>query len=58
VYVKIHPRFYWLVIIATTTLGTEISDFIVDLHLGYTMGSVTVFWLSVDFTALVIKFKT
>jgi uncharacterized membrane-anchored protein len=28
VYVKIHPRFYWLVIIATTTLGTEISDFI------------------------------
>ncbi|MEO7988614.1 MAG: hypothetical protein ABI663_03675 [Chryseolinea sp.] len=35
------PVFYWLVIIATTTLGTEISDFIDrSLHLGYTVGSV------------------
>ncbi|MDR0803126.1 hypothetical protein [Fluviicola sp.] len=32
---------YWLVIIGTTTLGTEISDFIDrTLHLGYTMGTV------------------
>ena len=35
------PPIYWLVIIATTTLGTEISDFIDrSLHLGYTGGSV------------------
>ena len=35
------PVFYWLVIIATTTLGTEISDFIDrSLHLGYTVGSL------------------
>lgn len=34
------PVFFWLVIIATTTLGTEISDFIDrSLHLGYTLGS-------------------
>jgi uncharacterized membrane-anchored protein len=38
------PLFYWLVIIATTTLGTEISDFIDrTLHLGYTMGSLLLF---------------
>jgi uncharacterized membrane-anchored protein len=38
---KYIPLFYWLVIIATTTLGTEISDFIDrTLHLGYTMGSL------------------
>ena len=31
---------YWLVIIATTTLGTEISDFLDrSLHLGYSAGS-------------------
>ena len=35
------PIAFWLVIIATTTLGTEISDFIdLSLHLGYTMGSL------------------
>lgn len=39
------PRFYatlyWAVIIATTTLGTEISDFMDrTLHLGYLWGSV------------------
>ena len=35
------PAIFWLVIIATTTLGTEISDFIDrSLHLGYTTGSV------------------
>ncbi len=33
------PAIYWLVIIGTTTLGTEISDFIDrTLHLGYTLG--------------------
>jgi uncharacterized membrane-anchored protein len=44
-YVKKYiPVFYWLVIIATTTLGTEISDFIDrTLHLGYTMGSLLLF---------------
>lgn len=32
---------YWLVIVGTTTLGTEISDFIDrTLHLGYTWGSL------------------
>jgi uncharacterized membrane-anchored protein len=41
---KYIPVFYWLVIIATTTLGTEISDFIDrSLHLGYTIGSVILF---------------
>lgn len=35
------PIMYWLVIIGTTTLGTEISDFMDrSLHLGYAMGSV------------------
>lgn len=38
------PVFYWLVIIATTTLGTEISDFMDrSLHLGYTVGSAILF---------------
>jgi uncharacterized membrane-anchored protein len=38
------PVFYWLVIIATTTLGTEISDFIDrSLHLGYAVGSLLLF---------------
>lgn len=33
---KYVPAFFWLVIIGTTTLGTEISDFIDrSLHLGY-----------------------
>ena len=35
------PKAFWLVIIATTTFGTEISDFIDrSLNLGYTMGSL------------------
>lgn len=35
------PDIYWLVIIATTTLGTEISDFIDrSLHLGYALGAL------------------
>ncbi|MBS1586403.1 MAG: hypothetical protein JSS82_12740 [Bacteroidetes bacterium] len=35
------PSVYWLVIIGTTTLGTEISDFLDRTwHLGYTLGSL------------------
>lgn len=38
---KYIPEIYWLVIIGTTTLGTEISDFIDrTLHLGYALGSL------------------
>jgi len=38
------PILFWLVISATTTLGTEIADFIDrSLHLGYTIGSVVLF---------------
>jgi len=38
---KYIPVIYWLVIIGTTTLGTEISDYIDrTLHLGYTAGSI------------------
>ena len=38
---KYVPVVYWLVIIGTTTLGTEISDYIDrTLHLGYTLGSI------------------
>ncbi|MCB0462089.1 MAG: hypothetical protein R2816_00030 [Flavobacteriaceae bacterium] len=38
---KYTPAIYWLVIIGTTTLGTEISDFIDrSLHLGYSLGSL------------------
>lgn len=41
---KYFPLYYWLVIIATTTLGTEISDFLDrTLHLGYPLGSVLLF---------------
>lgn len=40
------PVFYWLVIVSTTTLGTEISDFLDrSLHLGYTFGSLLLFSL-------------
>lgn len=41
-YLKKHvPVIYWLVIVGTTTLGTEISDFIDrTLHLGYMWGSL------------------
>jgi uncharacterized membrane-anchored protein len=39
-----NPLIFWLVIIATTTLGTEISDFIDrSLNLGYTIGSLLLF---------------
>lgn len=38
---KYIPMIFWLVIIGTTTLGTEISDFIDrTLELGYTLGSL------------------
>lgn len=38
---RYRPVVYWLVIIGTTTLGTEISDFIDrSLHLGYALGSL------------------
>lgn len=38
---KYIPLIYWLVIIGTTTLGTEISDFLDrTLHWGYTIGSI------------------
>lgn len=38
---KYVPTFYWLVIIGTTTLGTEISDFMDrSLGLGYALGSL------------------
>ncbi|MBU8882143.1 hypothetical protein KSK37_03505 [Kaistella sp. DKR-2] len=38
---KYIPVFYWLVIIGTTTFGTEISDYIDrSLHLGYAWGSL------------------
>lgn len=41
---KYIPVFFWLVIIATTTLGTEISDYIDrTLHWGYTIGSLVLF---------------
>ncbi len=43
---KYVPIFFWLVIIATTTVGTEISDFIDrSLHLGYAWGSLLLFSL-------------
>lgn len=38
---KYIPIIYWLVIIGTTTLGTEISDFLDRTwHLGYALGSI------------------
>jgi uncharacterized membrane-anchored protein len=38
---KFSPALYWLVIISTTTLGTEISDYIDrSLGWGYTLGSM------------------
>ena len=40
------PAIYWLVIVGTTTLGTEISDFIDrSLHFGYALGSFVLFTL-------------
>jgi len=41
---KYHPAIYWLVIVGTTTVGTEISD-LMDrtLGLGYALGSLILF---------------
>ncbi len=41
---KYHPALYWLVIVGTTTVGTEISD-LMDrtLGLGYALGSLILF---------------
>ncbi len=57
---KYIPVFYWLVIIATTTLGTEISDFLDrSLHLGYTLGSLILFsGLIITLILWYKKFKT
>jgi uncharacterized membrane-anchored protein len=50
------PVFYWLVIIGTTTLGTEISDFMDrSLHLGYALGSIVIFGCLI--LALVLWYK-
>lgn len=38
---KFHPALYWLVIVGTTTVGTEVSDFMDrTLGLGYAWGSL------------------
>lgn len=43
-YKKYIPVLYWVVIISTTTLGTEVSDFMDrTLHLGYAAGSLILF---------------
>lgn len=53
---KYIPIVFWLVIIATTTLGTEISDYIDrTLHLGYTSGSILL--LSGLFLTLFLWFR-
>ncbi|WP_294296244.1 hypothetical protein [uncultured Chryseobacterium sp.] len=56
---KYIPVLYWLVIIGTTTLGTEISDFIDrSLHLGYAGGSILlIFCLGITLYLWFIKFK-
>ena len=57
---KFIPVVYWLVIISTTTLGTEVSDFMDrTLHLGYTIGSVILFLcLIATLIFWKVKFKT
>ncbi len=56
---KYTPFIYWSVIVGTTTLGTEISDFIDrSLHLGYAMGSVfLITCLSVTLSLWFKKYK-
>ena len=45
---RYHPLIYWLVVVATTTVGTTTSDFIDrTLHLGYTASSAMLFGLVV-----------
>jgi uncharacterized membrane-anchored protein len=54
---KYVPTYFWLVIIATTTLGTEISDFLDrSLNLGYTYGSIVLF-SGLIFTLFIWKYK-
>ena len=51
------PTLFWLVIIGTTTFGTEISDFIDrSLHLGYAWGSLLLF--SGLIITLILWYKT
>lgn len=54
------PMVYWLVIIGTTTLGTEISDFLDRTwHLGYAAGSlVLVLCLLVTLTAWYLRYRS
>jgi len=55
---KYTPIFFWLAIIATTTLETEVSDFLDrSLHLGYTLGSFVLF-SGLIFNLWYKKFKT
>jgi len=56
---KYVPLYFWLVIIATTTLGTEISDFMDrSLGLGYTYGSlILVIGLIATLVLWYIKYK-
>lgn len=50
---KYHPFLYWSVILATSTAGTTISDFMDrTLHLGYTKGSLIL--LSLLLTILLV----
>ena len=43
---RFHPFFYWITIIATTTVGTTMADFADrSLGIGYTGGSLTLFVL-------------
>ncbi len=45
---RYHPLIYWLVVVATTTVGTTTSDFIDrTLHLGYPKASAMLFTLVV-----------
>jgi uncharacterized membrane-anchored protein len=54
---KYVPVLYWLVIISTTTLGTEISDFMDrSLRLGYAAGSLILFIFLIT-TLFVWKWK-
>ena len=57
---KYIPILYWSVIVATTTFGTEISDFMDrTLNLGYTYGSlVLIFCLIITLLLWLKKYKT
>ena len=46
---KYNPLLFWLVIVGTTTVGTEISDFMDrTLHLGYLAGSLILITLLIN----------